>query len=153
MESHALPPIVQSSFINARPTRIWETLTTAEGWDAWFTQGTTMDCRAGGFVRFRWEGFAGRTAVVEDGGPILEVVPGALLVFQWSPTDHPTTVRIEIRPQGGGAFVVVSETGYERTERDLGAFVNCAAGWGEAITLLKFFLEHGLTYGAVPAAS
>jgi hypothetical protein len=30
--------------------------------------------------------------------------------------------------------------------------IGCATGWGEALTLLKFYLEHGLTYGAVPAA-
>lgn len=24
--------------------------------------------------------------------------------------------------------------------------LECAAGWGEAITLLKFYLEHGLIY-------
>ena len=31
--------------------------------------------------------------------------------------------------------------------------MECAAGWGEALTLLKFYLEHGVTYGEVPPAT
>jgi hypothetical protein len=29
------------------------------------------------------------------------------------------------------------------------ALVECAAGWGEALALLKMYLEHGVTYGRV----
>ena len=152
MERPNLPPIVQRSFINAPPEQVWSSLTTAAGWDAWFTQGMAMDCRVGGEVRFRWEGFAGQAGVVEDGGPILDVVPGVRLVFQWRPAGHPTTVALEIRPRGRGTQLVVTENGHENTEAGLRAYVDCATGWGEALTLLKFHLEHGLTYGPVPPA-
>ncbi len=29
-------------------------------------------------------------------------------------------------------------------------FAMCASGWGEALTLLKFYLEHDVVYGSVP---
>ena len=56
--------------------------------------------------------------------------------------------------------VTVTETGY--TQGDLVAtgvvgemaqrspFAMCASGWGEALTLLKFYLEHDVVYGSVP---
>ena len=30
--------------------------------------------------------------------------------------------------------------------------MECATGWGEALALLKFYLEHGVVYGEVPLA-
>ncbi len=30
------------------------------------------------------------------------------------------------------------------------ALLSYACGWGEALTLLKFYLEYGITYGDVP---
>ena len=33
---------------------------------------------------------------------------------------------------------------------DVEAALGCAAGWGEALTLLKFYLESGTKYGEVP---
>jgi hypothetical protein len=30
------------------------------------------------------------------------------------------------------------------------ATLTTAAGWGEALTLLKMYLEHGITYGPAP---
>jgi hypothetical protein len=42
------------------------------------------------------------------------------------------------------------EQGYKQTTSSLQACLGCATGWGEALTLLKFYLEHGITYGTVP---
>jgi uncharacterized protein YndB with AHSA1/START domain len=143
-----LPPIRQGSFIGVPPERVWENITTDSGWDSFFTQGTRVDCRVGGSIRFRWDGFAGDSSVVEDGGPVLEVEPQRKFTFQWSPSGHPTTVSFALTPRGHGTSVVVTESGY--TTKDLSAYVSCATGWGEAVTLLKFYLEHGVTYGSVP---
>jgi hypothetical protein len=46
--------------------------------------------------------------------------------------------------------VTVTESGHTTSPRDLEALVECASGWGEALTLLKVYLEHGITYGEVP---
>lgn len=141
---------MQGTYIAASPTRVWECLTTAAGWDAWFTQGARLDVRPGGEVRLRWDGFAGQSSVVEDGGPVLHVDPGRSFSFEWCPSGRPTRVHFELRPRGDGTSVILTESGYGTSPKELDAYVSCATGWGEALTLLKFWLEHGLTYGPVP---
>jgi uncharacterized protein YndB with AHSA1/START domain len=84
----------------------------------------------------------------EDGGPIIEALPNQRFVFQWQPGESPSTVAFELEPRGAGTVVYVTESGYSSWI----GLIGCATGWGEALTLLKFYLEYGLTYGAVPAA-
>src|SRR5689334_1953581 len=43
-----LPAIKWMSYIAAPIDRVYRTLTTAEGWDAWFTRGTSLEARPGG---------------------------------------------------------------------------------------------------------
>ncbi len=38
------------------------------------------------------------------------------------------------------------EHGYHDTQSGRAAFADCATGWGEALTLLRFYVEHGLRY-------
>lgn len=143
-----VPAIEHSVYINASPDEVYDTLTTGVGWDAWFTNGTTVDPRQGGEIRLRWKNFGAGHITTEDGGTVLEAVTNQKFVFQWSPSNHPTTVSMTLVPRGEGTLLTVRETGYELN--DLKAFMNCATGWGEALTLLKFYLEYGLTYGSVP---
>jgi uncharacterized protein YndB with AHSA1/START domain len=96
-------------------------------------------------VDFGVDRFAG-----EDGGPVLEAVPPRRFVFQWTPGDTTTTVAFDLESRGSGTVVRVCETGHTTSQRDLEALAECAAGWGEALTLLKMYLEHGITYGPVP---
>ncbi len=49
-----LPPIGHQVYIDVPLELVFTTLTTAAGWDAWFTQGTLLDARKGGIIRFRW---------------------------------------------------------------------------------------------------
>ncbi len=49
---------------------------------------------------------------------------------------------------GEGTLVELVETGYILD--DVNDLVGCAVGWGEAMTLLKFYLEKNITYGIVP---
>ena len=50
-----LPAIKHSTFIKTTPERVFETLTSAEGWDAWFTKGTMLDLKPGGEFILRWK--------------------------------------------------------------------------------------------------
>jgi uncharacterized protein YndB with AHSA1/START domain len=167
-----LPAIKWMSYINAPIERVYRTLTTADGWDGWFTRGATLDARPGGQFVLRWrdaERAHDRVTLwgpvhttLEIGGPVVAVEPERRFAFQWTTAAHPTTVDFQLARRGGGTVVTVTESGY--THDDLGAtgvvgqienhspFAMCAAGWGEALTLLKLYLEHGLTYGAVPPA-
>ena len=146
-----LPPIHYNTYVAAPPERVYDTLTTAAGWDAWFTQGAQVDARPGGVMLFRWENFKVDRYTGESGGPVLEAEPPRRFVFQWTAGDSPTTIEFDLEPLGPGTVVTVTESGHTSSPADLEALVECASGWGEALTLLKVFLEHGITYGEVPA--
>jgi uncharacterized protein YndB with AHSA1/START domain len=167
-----LPPIRWKSYIDAPIERVFRTLTTAEGWDAWFARGTTLDARPGGRIVLRWnDAEASRHRVtlwgaghagLEAAGPVLAAEAPHRFAFEWTTAGHPSTVDFRLESRGPGTIVEVTETGY--AEADLGAtgatgriadrspFAMCASGWGEALTLLKFYLERGLTYGPIPSS-
>lgn len=63
--------------------------------------------------------------------------------------DSITNVSFTLEPFKSGTILTVIETGYSNSERDVRACLGCATGWGEALTLLKFFIEHGITYGEI----
>jgi uncharacterized protein YndB with AHSA1/START domain len=149
-EANELPPIEHRTYIEASPEEVYELLATAEGWDAWFTQGTTVDPRAGGSIQLRWVNFGAGRWTIEDGGAVLVADPPRRFCFQWNPCSKTTTVDILLTPAGSGTQVLLTESGYSRSDRDLKSLIDCATGWGEAMTLLKFFLENGVTYGEVP---
>jgi uncharacterized protein YndB with AHSA1/START domain len=167
-----LPAIKWMSYIAAPIERVYQTLATAEGWDAWFTQGTSLDARRGGEILLRWND-AERThhrvtlwgpvhTTLEIGGPVVAAEPPTRFAFQWTTAGHPTTVDFRLVARGRGTELTVTESGY--VADDLGAtgvvgkmenrspFAMCASGWGEALTLLKFYLEHGVTYGPIPSS-
>jgi uncharacterized protein YndB with AHSA1/START domain len=146
------PPIRCRTYIDAPPERVYASLTTGEGWDAWFTQGTTVDARPGGRIVFRWVDWAVDHYNTTAAGPVLEADAPRRFVFQWTPGDSTTTISFDLTPLGGGTVVQVEERGYTSSPRDLAALVECACGWGEALALLKMYLEHGVTYGPVPKA-
>ncbi|HLE50978.1 MAG TPA: SRPBCC domain-containing protein, partial [Anaerolineales bacterium] len=69
-------------------------------------------------------------------------------VFQWYPDNpsYPTTVEVDFQPTAGGTIIRLREHGYHDTPTGRKALINCATGWGEALTLLKFYVEHGIRY-------
>ena len=128
--------------------QVYKALTTSEGLDAWFTTGAQVDSSPGGEIHFRWKDWGPDHITAEDGGPVLEAIPPNRIVFQWHPDlpDYATTVEINIEPDYDGTIVSLREYGYADTPSAHSAMMNCATGWGEAITLLKFYLEYGLHY-------
>lgn len=145
-----LPPIRYRTYINAPPERVYETITTGSGWDAWFTQGTQVDPRPGGRICFRWVDWAVDRYTTDSEGQVLEADPPRRFVFQWKPGDSTTTIEMDLEPLGEGTILRVQESGHTTSKKDLEALVECAGGWGEALALLKVYLEHGVTYGRVP---
>lgn len=137
-------PIEHAVWIRAATGRVYEALTTGAELDRWFTDGATVDARPGGEICWRWKEWGPNKVTTEDCGPILEADPGRRFVFQWHA--DPTTVEIDLEEQGGGCVVRLRERGYRKTLRGLKSQMSCAVGWGEALTLLKFYVEHGVTY-------
>jgi uncharacterized protein YndB with AHSA1/START domain len=109
-----------------------------------------IDARPGSTIRFRWVDWSVDHYTTEAGGPVLEATAPTRFVFQWTPGDSTTTIAFDLQPLGEGTIVQVHESGHTNSLRDLEALVECASGWGEALTLLKMYLEHGVTYGRVP---
>ena len=68
-------------------------------------------------------------------------------VFLWeSGNETPTRVAISFTPTKDGTVVRLRETGYSDTPRGRRAFRDCSVGWGEALTLAKMYVEHGIRY-------
>ncbi len=145
-----VPEIEMKTFINASPERVFECISTAGGWDSWFTQGTELDPRPGGHLMFRWKEFGATRTKLEMKCTIVDIIPERKFIFQWSPSGSKTTVTLSVEKRGDGCIITASEKGYELNEKSLWQFMDCSTGWGEALTLLKFYIEHGITYGAVP---
>ena len=143
-----MPPIEYSTYIAAPIAAVYRALTS--DWDGWFTADSSIDARPGGSYRFRWDGFGPTNEAFELAGPVLEADGARVFSFDWGSGEGMTTVRFELTRRGEGTVVAVSESGYSWSAQDVAACLNCAAGWGEALTLLKFYLEHGVSYGTVP---
>jgi uncharacterized protein YndB with AHSA1/START domain len=141
-------PITCSVLIRATPMRAYDAFATGQGLDEWFTQGAMVEARPGGTIRFRWVEWGPDRYTGEDGGPVLEAEPGKRLVFQWHPDGpgYATTVQIDFEPHEVGTLVRLRDDGYRDSPSGRKAQLNCAAGWGEALALAKFWLEHGVRY-------
>jgi uncharacterized protein YndB with AHSA1/START domain len=140
--------IIYETFIRSTPEQVYAALATSHGLDAWFTTDASVDPRPGGYIHFKWVDWGPEKISAEDGGLVIAASPPEKFVFQWQP-DNPTyftTVEINILPREGGSIVKLREYGYQNTPTGLRSMLNCACGWGEALTLMKFYLEHGLSY-------
>lgn len=140
--------IHHATFVRADPERVYAAFTSAQGLDGWFTQGSSVDAYPGGEIRFRWVEWGPDRVSAEDGGPVLEASYPQRFVFRWQPDDpsYFTTVEVDFEAVEGGTVVRLREHGFRDTPAGRRACLDCAAGWGEALTLLKFHIEHGLRY-------
>lgn len=134
--------------IYERPERIYDTITSGAGWNAFFTSNTEVDPQPGGRIVFRWKDWGPQKYTVDAEGVVHHADRPGRFVFEWYPVgkDHPTVITFEIKAQDNATVVTVTEDGYPNTAEGRAMILECASGWGEALTLLKFFLEHGVTY-------
>ncbi|TCP24467.1 dihydroorotate oxidase B electron transfer subunit [Scopulibacillus darangshiensis] len=136
--------IQQRTFIRVPVEEIYDTLTTAAGWNAWFTDGTNVNIKNGkGEIHLVWIGLGGNKNTIEDGGPITKADPNRCFEFKWSPAKNLiTTVTFTFERKENGTYLTVTDSGYDFD--NLSALTMCSTGWGEALTLLKFYLEYGI---------
>jgi uncharacterized protein YndB with AHSA1/START domain len=142
--------IKQATLIRTSPERVYDAIATAEGLDSWFTSGSVVDARPGGRIQFVWKDWGPDKYTTESDGPVLEAERGKRFVFQWNPDsgnrELATTIEINLEAVEEGTILRLREYGHENTSTSIAALAECAAGWGEAITLMKFYVEHGITY-------
>jgi len=137
--------ICQETFIKASPEKVYDTITSGEGWNAFFTAETSVKAIPGGTITFRWKDWGPNFYTHSAGGPVLEADRGKKFSFKWG-TENPSIVTFELTGKFGGTVVKVTEEGYPNTSQGRASMLSCASGWGEAVTLLKFYLEHGIVY-------
>jgi uncharacterized protein YndB with AHSA1/START domain len=137
-----------SILVRAKPERVYDAIATAEGLDAWFTTSASVDARRGGQIHFRWKDWGPERYTGENGGPVLEARRPERFVFQWKVDSgsYDTTVEINFEPVDEGTVVRLIEYGYEDSPTGLKDMLNRASGWAQALTLMKFYVEHGVRY-------
>lgn len=144
--------IKQRTFIAAHPEKVYDTLTSAKCWDEFFTTGMELDPRPGGNCSFSWKDWGPDKYTLKVPGKVLEAQRPGLFAFQWGSEGNETTIRIELSKTDNGSVLTLTEDGYKDTPEGRAMILECAAGWGEAVTLLKFYIEHGIVYTSAVAA-
>ena len=138
--------IKQSTFIAASPDKVYDTITDAHKWDEFFTTGMELDPRPGGVCSFSWKDWGPNKSSMKAPGKVVDTKRPGLFVFQWGQDGKETTIRFELSAMDGGTVVALTEDGYQDTPEGRAMILECASGWGEALTLLKFYIEHGIVY-------
>lgn len=141
-------PIKLSNFIKVDRDKVFETITTPSGWDGFFTSGMEIDLKPGGEMKFVWKDFGPNFANESAKARILRFSKPEQFVFQWYPVtkDNPTTIEINLVDKYGGTVVELIEYGYPDSPEGIKMLIDCSCGWGEALTLLKFYLEFNIKY-------
>ena len=137
--------IKQRTYIKASPEKVYDTITTSRGWDAFFTNGFEADLRPNGILYFRWKDWGPDFYTTEVKGKVISCKKPEFFSFEWG-TKIPSIVEFKLEAKWDGTLVTLSEYGYPHTEKGIDNMLECAAGWGEAVTLLKFYLGHNIVY-------
>jgi uncharacterized protein YndB with AHSA1/START domain len=147
--SESGPEIRHSVFIRAPREKVWAAFTTPQGLDGWWgTRGSEIDLRPGGKLILRWRDWGAERDFNNDRDcVVVEVLPLKRLVFRWGETaDAMTTVEFELEEREGGTLLRLREHGFAPTAKGRESFGGNSCGWGEAATLMKFYIEHGVRY-------
>jgi len=147
--SEPVSEIRHSVFIRAPRAKVWAALTTAQAMDAWWgTRGSEIDLRPGGKLTLRWRGWGPERDINADREcDVVEVLPPKRFVFRWGETaDMMTTVEIDLEERKDGTLLRLREHGFAPTAKGRKSFEGNSLGWGEVSTLIKFYIEHGVSY-------
>jgi uncharacterized protein YndB with AHSA1/START domain len=138
--------IRQRTFIAAPPEKVFDTITSAREWDAFFTTGMELEPRPGGKCFFSWKDWGPDSYTLTVPGKVKKAVRPERFEFEWGREGRETTVRFELKERKGGTVITLTEDGYKDDHESRAMILECAAGWGEAMTLLKFYIEKGIVY-------
>jgi uncharacterized protein YndB with AHSA1/START domain len=142
----APPEIRVATLVRATRERVYDAFTRAEELDAWFTTGAEIDPKPGGEMVWRWVEWGPDRVMATDRGLVLEARRPERYVFGWQERLGGTTVELDFEEHPDGTIVRLREHGYPDTAKGWAGFQDCSVGWGEALTLLKVWVEHGLRY-------
>ena len=137
--------IQQRTFIKLAIEDVYNAVTTPKIWNSFFTTGMEIDLKEGGAMKFKWENWGPDFYTLEVPCKVLACDKPKLFAFEWG-SIMVSTVEFHLASQYGGTVITLKEYGYPNTENGLSNMLDCASGWGEALTLMKFYLEHGIVY-------
>lgn len=138
--------IQKSIFISSTPEKIFSAITSAKDWDRYFTSGMELDPNPGGACNFKWKNWGPELYNGDSPGKVLEIQSPRLFVFEWGTPGKETVARMAIEPKYDGSILTLTEDGYPDTNEGLRYMIECSAHWGELLALIKFYVEHGITY-------
>lgn len=146
MDNYLKSNIVHKTIINKKPSEIFPLFSTSEGWDSWFTHGTVF--LEGKDAYFNWHEWGVEKVSLKAKVEILEIIKDKRVSFNWNfgLSAGPTKTILELSESKDGTILSVTESGYENSEEGVEALMECSTGWGEALTLIKIFAEHGISY-------
>jgi uncharacterized protein YndB with AHSA1/START domain len=146
MTGNTATSIEKSVYIAAPPECVFDAITQARHWDKYFTTGMELDPRPGGVCNFRWKDWGPHLVNLESPGRVLEIDPPERFTFEWGRPGEKTTARLSLKADRGGTILSLFEDGYPDAPRRAGFIVENAAHWGELLVLIKFYVEHKVTY-------
>ncbi|MGY5880980.1 MAG: SRPBCC domain-containing protein [Candidatus Thorarchaeota archaeon] len=140
--------IRQTTLVRADPEEVYDGIASEEGLNAWFTYNSELDPRPGGNIVFRWKDWGPNKYNLDAHGEVLEAKRPEKFVFQWysDTQEYKTTIEMIFERVEEGTVIRLREYGYHNTPSGIAAMLECASGWGEALTLLKYYVEHNLKY-------
>ncbi|MFJ9431941.1 SRPBCC domain-containing protein [Streptomyces sp. NPDC101490] len=141
-EAVPVPDILHSTLVRADPRDVFALLSSGTGWDTWFTDGSVFEPSVGSPVRLLWRRPSEDGGDVTDEGVVTECVPGERFAFTWGSPPSLVTFTTAAHPEG--TRLTVLETGLPQTTDGLARFGDRAPGWGEALTLVRCYAEHGI---------
>ena len=79
---------------------------------------------------------------------MLEATRPGRFAFRWhgEARDYESTVEVDFEDRARAVVVRRREHGHPDTPEGRWGLVDCAVGWGGALSLLKFSVEHGRRY-------
>lgn len=138
-------PLQQRTYFALPIEKVYDAITSPDCWNAFFTTGLEIDLKEGGEMWFRWENWGPDLYTTEVPCRVLKCDKPMLFSFEWG-SKMKSTVEFHLEEKYNGTVMTVKEYGYPNTDDGLRNQLECASGWGEAVTLLKFYLEHNVTY-------
>lgn len=138
------------TYIHERVDRVWPMLTTAEGFNRWFTTAMKLEPQPGGSMEFFWKDFGADKMTIRETGTVLWMHPLKEFVFRWGNGAYTTTVQLLFNALNGGTEIEVVESGLPEGDAGMKIILDNGPGWGQALTMLKYYAEYGAVFTHPP---
>jgi len=145
MYSQLKTPIEVKVYIEAPIEKVFKHIATAQGLDAWFTTGTRLEEFPDGNMELVWLGWGPDDVTTSSKCKVVKHEAPYRFTYQWW-LDQPTTIEIVLSKVNNGTLLKLKESGYQNSDQGISRCLDCAVGWGEAITLLKIYCQHQISY-------